>query len=137
MATVGYGGEPAGYVITFPGGAKVYQAGDTCVFSDMALIGEIYRSDVAILPIGDLFTMGLQRAGHAVRLLGVQHVIKVHVRCAHGDAGGARAGSSRSSVCNQHGVPAAAGGAPPPSDVARAAAGGARRPGPSADSGSG
>jgi L-ascorbate metabolism protein UlaG (beta-lactamase superfamily) len=75
---VGYGGEPAGYVITFPGGAKVYQAGDTAVFSDMALIGEIYKPDVAILPIGDLFTMGPLEAAHAVRLLGVQHVIGGH-----------------------------------------------------------
>jgi L-ascorbate metabolism protein UlaG (beta-lactamase superfamily) len=77
-AMVGYGGEPAGYVITFPGGAKVYQAGDTAVFSDMALIGEIYRPDVAILPIGDLYTMGPLEAAHAVRLLGVRHVIGGH-----------------------------------------------------------
>ena len=95
-AMVGYGGEPAGYVITFPGGAKVYQAGDTCVFSDMALIGEIYRPDVAILPIGDLFTMGPLEAAHAVRLLGVQHVIGGHwgtFDALDRNARGARAGA--------------------------------------------
>jgi L-ascorbate metabolism protein UlaG (beta-lactamase superfamily) len=48
------------------------------VFSDMALIGEIYRPDVAILPIGDLYTMGPFEASHAVRLLGVKHVIGGH-----------------------------------------------------------
>jgi L-ascorbate metabolism protein UlaG (beta-lactamase superfamily) len=44
----------------------------------MALIGEIYKPDVAILPIGDLYTMGPLEAAHAVRLLGVQHVIGGH-----------------------------------------------------------
>jgi L-ascorbate metabolism protein UlaG (beta-lactamase superfamily) len=77
-AIVGYGGEPAGFVISFADGFRVYQAGDTCVFSDMALIGEIYRPDVAILPIGDLYTMGPFEAAHAVRLLGVKHVIGGH-----------------------------------------------------------
>ncbi len=77
-AIIGYGGEPAGYVITFSNGYRVYQAGDTCVFSDMALIGEIYRPDIAILPIGDLYTMGPLEAAHAVRLLGVKEVFGGH-----------------------------------------------------------
>jgi L-ascorbate metabolism protein UlaG (beta-lactamase superfamily) len=75
---LGYGGEPAGFVITFSNGFRIYQAGDTCVFGDMALIGVIYRPDVAILPIGDLYTMGPLEAAHAARLVGARHVLGGH-----------------------------------------------------------
>jgi L-ascorbate metabolism protein UlaG (beta-lactamase superfamily) len=75
---VGYGGEPAGYVITFENGFRVYFAGDTAVFGDMALLREIYAPDLAILPIGDFYTMGPLQAAHAVRLLGVPHVVGSH-----------------------------------------------------------
>jgi L-ascorbate metabolism protein UlaG (beta-lactamase superfamily) len=75
---VGYGGEPAGYIITFENGFRVYFAGDTAVFGDMALLREIYAPDLAILPIGDFYTMGPLQAAHAVRLLGVQHVVGSH-----------------------------------------------------------
>ena len=57
-----YGGEPAGYVIRMPGGFAVYHAGDTALFGDMKLIGELYKPDAAMLPIGDLFTMGPREA---------------------------------------------------------------------------
>ena len=72
------GGDPAGYIIEFPDGLVVYQAGDTDVFGDMALIGEIYKPHVAVLPIGDHFTMGPRQAAHAVRLLGIKQVIAGH-----------------------------------------------------------
>jgi L-ascorbate metabolism protein UlaG (beta-lactamase superfamily) len=72
------GGDPAGFVIEFPDGLVVYQAGDTDVFGDMALIAEIYRPTVAVLPIGDHFTMGPRQAAHAVRLLGVKQVLSGH-----------------------------------------------------------
>jgi L-ascorbate metabolism protein UlaG (beta-lactamase superfamily) len=72
------GGDPAGFVIEFPDGLVVYQAGDTDVFGDMALIGEIYKPDVAVLPVGGHFTMGPRQASHAVRLLGVKQVICGH-----------------------------------------------------------
>lgn len=72
------GGDPAGFVIEFPDGLVVYQAGDTDVFGDMALIGEIYKPDVAVLPVGGHFTMGPRQAAHAVRLLGVKQVICGH-----------------------------------------------------------
>ena len=72
------GGDPAGFIIEFPDGLVVYQAGDTDVFGDMALIGEIYKPQVAVLPIGDHFTMGPRQAAHAVRLLGVKQVISGH-----------------------------------------------------------
>jgi len=73
-----YGGEPAGLIIRMPGGFTVYHAGDTAVFGDMKLIGELYKPDLAMLPIGDLFTMGPREAAYAIRLLGAKHVIPMH-----------------------------------------------------------
>lgn len=73
-----YAGEAAGYVVEFENGYRVYHAGDTCVFGDMRLIGEIYRPDLALLPIGDHFTMGPLEASYACRLLGVGKVIPMH-----------------------------------------------------------
>jgi L-ascorbate metabolism protein UlaG (beta-lactamase superfamily) len=73
-----YGGEPAGFVITFENGLRIYHAGDTNVFGDMAIIRDIYRPDLAILPIGDVFTMGPKEAAYACRLLGPKAVIPMH-----------------------------------------------------------
>ena len=73
-----YGGEPAGYVIRMPGGFTVYHAGDTALFGDMKLIGELYKPELAMLPIGDRFTMGPREAAYAIRLLGVKHVVPMH-----------------------------------------------------------
>ncbi len=73
-----YGGEAAGYVITCENGFKIYAAGDTNVFSDMVIIGDLYQPDVAILPIGDFFTMGPREAAYAMRLLKTPAVIPVH-----------------------------------------------------------
>jgi L-ascorbate metabolism protein UlaG (beta-lactamase superfamily) len=73
-----YGGDPIGYVIELESGQSIYIAGDTGVFGDMALIAEIYDPVIAILPIGDLFTMGPLQAAHAVRLLGVKEVLGSH-----------------------------------------------------------
>ena len=75
-----YGGEACGYVIEFENQRKLYHAGDTCAFSDMQLIHELYRPDVALLPIGDFYTMGPREAAVAVRMLGVRHVIPMHYR---------------------------------------------------------
>jgi len=61
-----------------PGKFTVYHAGDTAVFGDMKLIGELYTPDVAMLPIGDRFTMGPKEAAYAVKLLGVKHVVPMH-----------------------------------------------------------
>lgn len=76
--TVVYGGEPAGFILEFPDGLVVYQAGDTDVFSDMALFGEIYKPDLSVLPIGDFYTMGPRQAAHAVRLIGNTNVLSGH-----------------------------------------------------------
>lgn len=73
-----YGGEPMGLVIEFESGFKLYHAGDTCVFGDMALIGELYKPDLALLPIGNNVVMSPFEAAHATRLLGVRHVVPMH-----------------------------------------------------------
>ena len=73
-----YTGEPAGFVIELEDGFKLYHAGDTCVFGDMALIRKLLAPDIAILPIGDFYTMGPRSAAEAVRLLGVKTVIPMH-----------------------------------------------------------
>ncbi|MGO8947494.1 MAG: metal-dependent hydrolase [Ktedonobacterales bacterium] len=73
-----YGGEAVGYVLRFDNGLALYAAGDTNIFGDMRLIGELYHPQVAILPIGGFYTMGPFEAAHAVRLLNVNSVIPVH-----------------------------------------------------------
>jgi L-ascorbate metabolism protein UlaG (beta-lactamase superfamily) len=73
-----YGGEAVGYVLHFDTGAILYASGDTNVFGDMALIGELYHPQTAILPIGDLYTMGPHEAAKAVQLLRVAQVIPGH-----------------------------------------------------------
>jgi L-ascorbate metabolism protein UlaG (beta-lactamase superfamily) len=71
------GGAAAGYVIRI-GGKKVYHAGDTALFSDMKLIGQIYRPDVALLPVGGRFTMGPNEAMIAAQFIGAPLVIPIH-----------------------------------------------------------
>ena len=73
-----YLGEPAGLVIEVEDGTKVYFAGDTNAFMDMQLIGRIYGPDVAVLPIGDHFTMGPKEAAVALELLGVKRCVPCH-----------------------------------------------------------
>ncbi len=73
-----YLGDAAGYVIEFENGTKVYASGDTAVFGDMELIGRIYAPDVAVLPIGDHFTMSPREAAVALELLGVDRCIPGH-----------------------------------------------------------
>ena len=69
------GGEAAGYILEFENGFKVYDAGDTSVFGDMKLIADLYRPDLTLLPIGDLFTMGPREAALACRLMRPRRVI--------------------------------------------------------------
>lgn len=72
------GGEPAGFVVKLEDGFTFYHAGDTCVFGDMKIIGELYQPQLAMLPIGDRFTMSPREAAYAIRLLGVKKVIPMH-----------------------------------------------------------
>jgi L-ascorbate metabolism protein UlaG (beta-lactamase superfamily) len=73
-----YGGEAAGYVLHLPDGRAIYFAGDTAVFSDMELIAELYKPDLAFLPIGDFYTMDPRQAALACRLLNVKQVVPMH-----------------------------------------------------------
>lgn len=73
-----YGGKAAGYVLRFEDGRTAYFSGDTNVFSDMALIEELYHPELAFLPIGGLFTMAPYEAALALKLLKVKKVIPMH-----------------------------------------------------------
>ena len=73
-----YAGEPAGVVMEVEDGFTIYFAGDTNVFGDMSLIGRIYEPEVAVLPIGDHYTMGPREAAVAIELLGVSRVVPCH-----------------------------------------------------------
>ena len=72
-----YGGAAAGFVVTMDG-ISVYHAGDTALFSDMQLIRDLYRPDVALLPIGGRYTMGPAEAMVAARYIGAKLVIPMH-----------------------------------------------------------
>lgn len=71
-------GDPAGFVIEFENGTRVYHAGDTAIFSDMNLIRDIYKPVIAALPIGDHYTMGPLEASYAAKMLGVKTVLPIH-----------------------------------------------------------
>ena len=73
-----YLGEPVGFTIELEDGTRVHYTGDTDVFGDMALVRELHRPDVAIMPIGGHYTMGPAGAARACQLLGVRAVIPVH-----------------------------------------------------------
>lgn len=72
------GGEAAGYVVEFENGTRVYHAGDTALFMDMKLIGQLYKPEVALLPIGDLYTMDPRAAAKACEWLNPKHIIGMH-----------------------------------------------------------
>lgn len=72
-----YGGNPAGIILK-TGGKTIYNAGDTALFYDMKLIGEMHAPDVALLPIGDNFTMGPEAALKAAELVRPKRVIPMH-----------------------------------------------------------
>jgi L-ascorbate metabolism protein UlaG (beta-lactamase superfamily) len=73
-----YGGEACGYVIEFEKGPKLYHAGDTNVFGDMRIIHDLYNPDIAMLPTGDVFTMGPREVAYACKLLQPQVVVPMH-----------------------------------------------------------
>lgn len=73
-----YGGEAAGFIIRFDNGFTVYHAGDTGVFGDMKIIGDLYKPELAFLPIGSHYVMGPEEAVYACGLLKSQYVIPMH-----------------------------------------------------------
>jgi L-ascorbate metabolism protein UlaG (beta-lactamase superfamily) len=73
------GGEPAGYIIELENGYRIYHAGDTGVFGDMKFIGDYYKPDLALLPIGGHFTMDPAHAAYAVKnMLRTKNVVPIH-----------------------------------------------------------
>ena len=73
-----YLGEPCGLVFRVPDAPTVYSAGDTNVFASMSLIQRLYAPAVAVLPIGDHYTMGPEEAGLALELLGAKRCVPSH-----------------------------------------------------------
>lgn len=73
-----YAGEPCGVVLELPSGKTIYHAGDTCLFEGMEYIGKTFRPDIALLPIGDRFTMGPKQAAEATALIKPRAVIPIH-----------------------------------------------------------
>jgi L-ascorbate metabolism protein UlaG (beta-lactamase superfamily) len=73
-----YLGVASGYVLKLEDGLTVYFAGDTAVFGDMKLIGDIYHPQIGFLPIGDLYTMGPEQAAIACGLLGIKQIVPMH-----------------------------------------------------------
>ncbi|QJX45830.1 metal-dependent hydrolase [Hymenobacter taeanensis] len=74
----GFRHEAVGYVLRFSDNTVLYAAGDTGLFGDMRLLADLYQPTVAILPIGDRYTMGPREAAYAAGLLGVHHVVPFH-----------------------------------------------------------
>ena len=72
------GGTPCGFIIQFNNGKTVYYSGDTALFGDMKLFGELFDIDYAVLPIGDNYTMGPDDALIAAKFLKAKCVIPVH-----------------------------------------------------------
>jgi L-ascorbate metabolism protein UlaG (beta-lactamase superfamily) len=73
-----YLGEPAGFIVRLENGQTIYFAGDTSLFGDMKMLAELYKPDIAFLPIGDRFTMGPDTAAIAAKWLGVKQVVPMH-----------------------------------------------------------
>lgn len=74
-----YGGTPGSFLITFNDGLRIFHAGDTGLFSDMKfVIGDIYKPDIAILPIGNIFTMDIKEAAIATKWINPKIVIPMH-----------------------------------------------------------
>jgi L-ascorbate metabolism protein UlaG (beta-lactamase superfamily) len=73
-----YLGQPVGFVVRLEDGRAFYFAGDTALFGDMQLIGEMHAPEIAFLPIGDHYTMGPDAAARACKLLGVRQVVPMH-----------------------------------------------------------
>jgi L-ascorbate metabolism protein UlaG (beta-lactamase superfamily) len=73
-----YLGEPAGFVVELEDGRRVYHTGDTALFSDLRLVGEIHRPDLLMLPIGGHYTMGPREAARAIELIGTKLVLPLH-----------------------------------------------------------
>jgi len=86
-----HGGGEGGYVVTLEDGTRVYFAGDTGPTMDMVMIRELYAPEIALLPIGNLFTMGPHEAAWAAGKLGARWIVPMHYRTFPGLTGTAEA----------------------------------------------
>ncbi len=75
---VHYAGEPVGFIVHFSNGLRLWHTGDTAIFGDMALIADIYKPDVVLLPIGGHYVMSPVEASKAVRLTGIKRIVPMH-----------------------------------------------------------
>jgi len=73
-------GAPCGYILTLEDGTTIYHAGDTGIFSSMAILGDIYSIDLALLPIGSVFTMDAVQASAALNMLKPKKAIPMHYK---------------------------------------------------------
>ena len=71
-------GEPVGYVLRMENGFTIYATGDTAVTFDMQIVGDLYKPDLTILPIGDYFTMDPLQAAYALKLIRSKYAIPGH-----------------------------------------------------------
>jgi L-ascorbate metabolism protein UlaG (beta-lactamase superfamily) len=74
------GGEAAGFIITFENGFKVYHTGDTGLTGFMKIVGEFYKPDLLLIPVGDLFTLGPEGAAFAVKMIKPSWIIPMHYK---------------------------------------------------------
>lgn len=73
-----YAGDAAGFIITLEDGLKLYHAGDTALFGDMAIMSTLYHPSVAMIPIGDHYVMGPREAAYACKLIDPKVIIPMH-----------------------------------------------------------
>ncbi len=73
-----YAGEPAGLILSFEDDLGIYHMGDTNIFTDLELYGDLYRPHVALVPMGDHYTMGPEEAAHAVDMVRPKVAIPIH-----------------------------------------------------------
>jgi L-ascorbate metabolism protein UlaG (beta-lactamase superfamily) len=79
MEEITPGGKACGFIFELENGRKIYHAGDTSLFGDLKfVVGDFYKPDVALIPIGDRYTMGLKDASTAVKWISPQIVIPMH-----------------------------------------------------------
>jgi len=102
-------GVAAGYVVRFENDLAIYFAGDTGLFGDMRIIGEMYRPTIAFLPIGDVHTMGPEQAAKACELVGVTQIVPMHYGTVPGAHGYARAAARARRAARRTGAGAQAG----------------------------
>ncbi|HCT55428.1 MAG TPA: metal-dependent hydrolase [Balneola sp.] len=73
-----YAGDPAGLILSFEDDLCIYHMGDTNIFSDLVLYGELYEPHIVLAPIGDHYTMGPQEAAYAVEMVNPNIAVPIH-----------------------------------------------------------